>query len=146
MLDHEARRVPPVVEQLRAEDVAADAPDGLVPFAREPLVAEVLRVEVVDLEGAVVHVCGRVCVQEEAVVVHVLGPAVDVGEEGDVFSCILLLGRGGGGGVVAAVVVGVRLRHPEKIRRDDVEVARVELDLRLEILDAETVVTQLEGH
>lgn len=91
MLDHEAARVPPVVEDLAAQNMSSDAPDALVALLREPLVAQVLRVDVVHLEAAVVHVRAGRAVDEEGVVVDVGGAAVDVGEERDV--------AGGGGGV-----------------------------------------------
>ena len=50
MLNHVARRVPPVIEDLRAEDMPANAPDGLVVLLGEPLVAEGLGVEIVHFE------------------------------------------------------------------------------------------------
>ena len=85
------------------------APDGLVPFLRQPLVAQVLRIKVVDLERGVVDVRCVVLVQEEAVVVHVLFAAVDVRKQSNVLPLGIL----------------VRL-HPEEVGRDDVEVARIE--------------------
>ena len=86
MLHHVPRRVPPVVEYLTAQDVPPDAPNRLVPLGGQPLVAQVLRVKVVHLERAVVHVRGGAGGHEEGVVVHGVRAAVDVREDGDDFS------------------------------------------------------------
>ena len=90
MLHHVPRRVPPVVEYLTAENVPANAPDRLVLLLRQPLMAEGLRVEVVDLEAAVVHVrtaaAGRERRHEHGVVVDEILAAVDVREHGDVLA------------------------------------------------------------
>lgn len=91
-----------------------NTPHGFIPLLREPLVAEFLGVEVVDLEGAVVHVGGGVRGHEEGVVVDRSGAAVDVGEEGDCFFA---------GG--CCVVFGVDV---EEVAGDDVEGAGVEVD------------------
>ena len=61
--------------------------------------AQQLSVEIVDFEAAVVDVGGWVGGHEEAVVIDVVGAAVDVGEEGDVFGFERRRGGGGGGGV-----------------------------------------------
>ena len=128
MLNHESRWIPPVIEQLRPKDMPSDTPDRLVAFLLQPLVAEVLCVEIMDFEGAVVDVRCFGLVQEEAMVVYVFGASVDVSEERNV--------------LLRSVLVGF---HPEKVRGDNVEGSRVELDLRLEVLHAEAVVTELSA-
>ena len=88
MLDLEAGRVGPVVEDLAAEDVAADAPDARPALLGEPLMPEELRIDVCNLEGGVVDVgraeARRLPLQEEAVVVGVLLAQVEVHECHDV--------------------------------------------------------------
>lgn len=50
MLDHISCSIPPVVENLTSKNVSANTPDGLIVFLREPLVAQLLGIEVVNLE------------------------------------------------------------------------------------------------
>lgn len=54
MLNNEARRIPPVVEDLRAHNVAADTPHKLVLLFLQPLVSHHLGVKVLHLKGRVV--------------------------------------------------------------------------------------------
>lgn len=135
VLDHEAVDVPPVVEDLGAEDVPADAPDGLVFLLGEPLVAQRLGVEVVHFKGAVVHVLvdvggqGR---QEHGVVVDEALAAVDVGEERDFLA----------GGLVGFRVDVVEW-DVEDVARHDVEVARVPVHSRGEVFHVEAKVAEL---
>lgn len=84
MFHDEARGVEPVVEDLAPHDVAADAPAILVALVAQPVVAEDLGVEVVGLEGGVVHVVLGALEEEEGVVVDALLAAVDAEEGGDV--------------------------------------------------------------
>ena len=58
MLYHVPTGIPPVIKDLRAQDVTPDAPDALVPLFGEPLMAQLLGIEIVDLERAVVDVAG----------------------------------------------------------------------------------------
>lgn len=106
--------------------MAADTPDRLVAFLFQPLVAEILRVKVVHLERTVVHVICLVRAQKEAVMINKLHSSIDVSEQRHV------LPRG--------TAVGL---YPEKVRRDDIEVVGVELDLCCEVLHAQTVMTEL---
>lgn len=125
VLDHIVGGIPPVVEDLRPEDMPADAPDGVVALLVQPLVPEHLGVVVVHLEGAVVHVAGLVGAHEEGVVVDVVVAAVDVREDGHVLP-----------GAVGLVDV-------EEVGGHEVEVLQVEVELAGEVLDAEAVVAQL---
>ena len=50
MLHHISRGVPPVIKNLASEDVSADTPHAFIAFACQPVVAELLCIEVVDFE------------------------------------------------------------------------------------------------
>lgn len=135
VLDHEAVDVPPVVEDLGAEDVAADAPDGLVLLLLQPLVAERLGVEVVHFERAVVHVlldarCQRR--EEHRVVVDQVLSPVDVCEQRHFLArwCIRLR-------------VDVLEWHVQDVARHDVEMSRVPVHGGWEVGDIETEVAEL---
>ena len=126
MLNHVARCVPPVVEDLAAQDVASHAPDALVTLVCQPLVSKLLRIEIMDLKRAVMDVRGIVGAEEDGVVIDQLLAAVDVGEYSDV-------------GPGAAVVRG----DVEDIGGREVEVARVPVKLLGKVLDTEAVVAEL---
>ena len=84
MLDHVPYGVPPVIKDLRTQDMKANDPHAPIVPLGEPLVAQALRVEVVDLERRVMRMgtlsgIGR---EKEGVVIHRLGPAVLVHEGG----------------------------------------------------------------
>lgn len=85
MLDHIPGCVPPIVEYLRSENMPTDTPDRLVVLLAQPLVSEHLRIIIMHLERAMVHVAGLVRAHEKRVVVDVVITAVDVREDGDVF-------------------------------------------------------------
>src|SRR6266404_5750314 len=55
VLDRVAEGILPVVEDLAADDVAADAPEVPPALRRQPFMAERLIVEIVNLEGGVVE-------------------------------------------------------------------------------------------
>lgn len=129
MLNHIPRRIPPVIKNLRSQNVPPNAPHSLIPLIRKPLVAQFLGIEVVDLERTVMHVRGWVRGHEKGVVVDVGGAAVDVCEEGDVF---LAVGGCGVGGVDVKEVAG-----------GDVEGAGVEVDEGVEFGGADAVVAEL---
>lgn len=80
MLDHISCGIPPVVENLTSKDMSANTPDRCIVFFREPLVAQFLSIEVVNLERAVVHMCCRVRTHEERVVIDGILATIDVGE------------------------------------------------------------------
>lgn len=129
MLNHVPRRVPPVIENLRSQNMPPNTPHSLISLICKPLVAELLGVEVVNLEGAVVHMRGWIGGHEERVVVNVGGAAVDVREKGDVFLA-------GGGCRVGVVDV-------EEVAGGDVEGAGVEVDEGVEFGGADAVVAEL---
>ena len=73
MLDHEPIQVKPVVEDLAAFDVATDAPECLVAFRREILVADELCVDVLHFKRGVVRSsrdrrAERLCEEERVVI------------------------------------------------------------------------------
>lgn len=81
VLEDEARGVKPVVKDLAAHDVPADAPAVGVPLVTQPIMTQNLGVEVVRLEGGVVHVHLWPFEEEEAVVVYQLVAAVKAEED-----------------------------------------------------------------
>ncbi len=84
VLEDEPRRIEPVVEDLAAHDVPSHAPAVLISRMTQPVVPEHLGVEVVRLEGRVVHVVLGSLEEEEAVVVYELVSAVQAEEGRDV--------------------------------------------------------------
>lgn len=63
--------IPPVVKDLRAQDMSAHTPSQLIPFLHQPLMAQLLGVEVVHLEGAVMYMGALgTGAEEDAVVVY----------------------------------------------------------------------------
>ena len=137
MLHHVPCRVPPVVEYLASENVSANAPDRPVLLLRQPLVAEGLGVEVVDLEAAVVRVrfgAGGEGRHEHGVVVDQILAPVHVREDGDVLASRAV-----------AVGIGAVQGDVEQVAGDEVEVLGVKGHRRVEVLHAESEVTKLEG-
>lgn len=104
MLYHVPRRIPPIVEDLTAQDMSTEAPNTLVSLRLKPLMAQRLEksvsertrrgwlrrnlsIEIMDFEGAMVHVRCCVFTHEEGVVVHKILASIDVRKHGYVFSC-----------------------------------------------------------
>ena len=129
MLDHVSRRTPPIVKNLRAQNVAAYAPDRGIALFAQPLMAELLGIVIMHFEGTVVDVRGGVCGHEESMVVYRFVAAIYVCEDGDVF-CLVL--------AVARRVVG----YVEEVGRREVEVSSIPLHLLVEILHTEAVMSQ----
>ncbi len=97
----------------------ADAPNTLVLLLRKPLMSKKLGVEVMHLEGAVVYVvlgvlAGREGCHEHGVVVGEGLAAVDVCEDGDVFT-----------GGFTGLFVGLVERNVQHVRGAEVEVGGV---------------------
>lgn len=130
MLHHIPGSIPPVVEELGAEDVAANTPNRFVVFGDEPFVAEVLRVEVVDFETAVVHVRSGVPRHEECMVVCEIFAYVDVAEGGHVFALRRVRG------------VGI---YVEEVGWGEVKGSCVPMELGRKVLHAEAVVAELDS-
>lgn len=91
VLEDELGRVEPVVEDLAAHDVPADAPAVLVALVAQPVVTQDLGVEVVRLEGRVVHMALGTLEEEEAVVVDLLGAAVQPEKDGYVLVLVVVV-------------------------------------------------------
>lgn len=91
VLEDEAGRVEPVVKDLAAHDVAADAPAVLVALVAQPVVAQDLGVKVVRLKGRVVDVALGALEEEEAVVVDLFVAAVQPEEDGYVFVFVVVV-------------------------------------------------------
>lgn len=90
VLQHEPAGVKPVVKYLAPHDVPAHAPAVLIPLVPQPVVAQDLGVEVVRLEGRVVHVAPFTLKEEEAVVVDLLVATVEAEEDGYVFAVVVV--------------------------------------------------------
>lgn len=125
VLNHITSSIPPVVKNLTTQDVPADTPHALVPLGRQPLMAKLLRVEVVHLERTVVDVRFLSLAQEDCVVIDVVSASVNVSKDGDVFLC---------------AVPGVNI---EQVAWHKVERVGVPAQLCGEVLHAKAVMTQL---
>lgn len=124
MLDHIPSSVPPVIKDLRAQNVSANAPHRLIILVGKPLVSEFLRVEVMNLERAMMDMRCCILAHEEAVVVHVIGAAINVSEKRDVLLLAILL-------------------QVEEVCRHNVEVGGVEIDQIVKFLRANSEVSKL---
>lgn len=88
VLYHELVCVPPIVEDLAAQNVPSKAPNGLVALLCQPVMTHCLRVDVMNLETAVMGV--RYCMawwqchHEHTVVVHQLFASLNVREHAHV--------------------------------------------------------------
>src|ERR1700722_5784889 len=99
MFHHISRCIPPVVEYLTSENMAANTPNRLVLLLHQPLMPESLGVEVMDLEAAMVHVglpARRESSQEHGMVVDEILAAVDMCEHDDVLARRAVAVRGWG--------------------------------------------------
>ena len=113
MLNHIARSIPPVIEDLASQDMPPNTPHTLIALIRQPLVAQMLGVEVVHFEGGVVNVRGRVRGHEEAVVVDEFLAQVEMQECCDDLAWWVRVCRRGG------------WLHVEEVGGHEVEVLRV---------------------
>lgn len=125
VLNHVPVRIPPVVEDLRSQNVSPHAPDRLVALLGQPLVAQHLCVVVVHLERTVVYVARFAGRHEETVVVDVVFTTVYVREHSN--RLLSLVGEG----------------NLEEVSWHDVEVCQIKLNLRLKIAYTESIVTKL---
>jgi hypothetical protein len=82
MLDRVAERVLPIVEDLAADDVPADAPEIAPALRVQPFVAEHLVVEIMDLERGVMEMRRRPLGEGDGMMVGEGGAAV-AAQEGD---------------------------------------------------------------
>lgn len=91
--------------------------------------SKMLCIEVVDLERAVVHMCRLIGRHEETMMIDEVLATIDVRE-----NCYITFSR-----------FGVGVRNEEEIRRHNVEVACIKLNLCREIGNTEAKVSKLEG-
>lgn len=124
MLNHIPSRIPPVVKDLRSEDVPAHTPHRLIFLIGKPLVSKLLSVEIMNLERAMMNMCRRVGADEEAVVVYIVAATINVSEKCDV----LLL----------AILVDM-----EEVSRNYVEICGVERDQLVKLLRTESKMPKL---
>lgn len=90
VLEDEARGVEPVIEYLAAHYVPAHAPAVLVAVLPEPVVAQHLGVEIMRLEGGVVHVILGAFEEEETVMVYKLIASVQAEKGCDVYIVVVV--------------------------------------------------------
>ena len=124
MLDHISSSVPPVIKDLRAQNVSANAPHRLIILVGKPLVSKFLRVEVMNLERAMMDMRCCIPAHEEAVVVDVIGAAINVSEKRDVLLLAIFL-------------------QVEEVCRHNVEVGGIEVDQIVKFLGANSEVSKL---
>ena len=125
MLNHIPRRIPPIVEKLASQDMPPHAPDALIPFLRQPLVPQALRVEVVHFERTMVYMRCGIRRQEDSVVIRIPLAQIDMRENRHILLPPIL-----------------RI-HRQKIRRHDIKRPRIPLHLRLEIPHTKPIMPQL---
>ena len=104
-----------------------DTPNRLVALCCKPLVAQVLGIEIVYLEGAVVHVASLVGAHEECMMVDGFFTAVYVSKDCHVFLLVF------------------RSIDVEEVCGDEVEVAGVELNLARKVLDGKPEMPKLKS-
>lgn len=77
VLHHEPTRIKPVVKDLTPHDVPPHTPAVLITLVSQPVVAQHLRIVVVRLEAAVMHMWRAIALEkEETVVINLLGSLV----------------------------------------------------------------------
>lgn len=90
MLDHVSRGIPPVVENLTTQYMSPHTPDTLVSLIRKPLVAQLLRVKIVDFERAMMYMRLCCCAQEYCVMIYEVFASVDMRKDShDFFGAIV---------------------------------------------------------
>jgi hypothetical protein len=124
MLNHISSRIPPVVKDLRSEDVPAHTPDRLILLVGKPLVSKLLSVKVMNLERAMMDMRSRIGADEEAVVVYIIAATINMSEKRDV----LLL----------AILIDI-----EEVTRNYVKVCGVERDQFVKLLRTESKMPEL---
>jgi hypothetical protein len=80
----------PIVEDLAAHDVPADAPAVLIALVAKPIMAQNLGIEVVRLKGRVVDVRPGTLEEEEAVMVYKVVSSVEPKKDGLVDSIVIV--------------------------------------------------------
>ena len=124
MLDHVTSRVPPLVEDMRTEDMPSHSPHRLVPLSCQPVVSQLLGIEVVNFKGAMMYMRGLVCAHEEGMVVNGVASPIDVSEHCYVHFLTILF-------------------HVEEVTRDEVEIPGVEVKHGWEVLYTVSKVAEL---
>lgn len=124
MLNHVTSRVPPVVKDLGTENMPSHTPHRLVSLPCEPIVPQLLGIEVVNFKGAVVNMRSLVRAHEEGMVVNGVASLVDVGKHCDVDFLAVFF-------------------HVEEIARDEVEIPGIEVKHGREVLYAVSEVAKL---
>ena len=100
-------------------------PNALVLLPSQPLMAKVLRVVVVDLETAMMHVRRGIRAHEEGVMVHGRLPAINVRENRHVFRLR-----------PSVLILSFASRDVQEVRGSKVEVPDVPLQLCRKVFDA----------
>ena len=121
----------PVVEYLASQNMPSKTPDILVPLLHQPLMAQVLRVEVMHLKRTVVYMwlrdraVGRQTRDEKRMMINQILSTINVSEHRNFLSL---------------TVRQINIKH---VRRHDVEVLRIPFHQGGELFRDETEVTEL---
>ena len=136
MLDHEPGDIPPIVEDLTAQDMPSDTPYRIILLLLEPLVTENLSIEIVDFVRRMMNVFLLTINRsrhEEGMVVDRSLTTVDGAKEGD------FLAAG-----FASFGVDLFFRDVENVGWVEVEVLGVPSHLGGEVVDIDAEMAELE--
>lgn len=132
--------IPPVIKDLAPQNMPPNAPNTLVSFRRKPLMPQILRIEIVHLEAGMMNMRSLVRAHEKGMVINIVLAAVDMAEDGHFLGVF----RPRTARPSAHLrVLGTGLVDVQNVRRHQVEMPRVEVELCGEVLHAEPVVSQL---
>lgn len=122
-------RLPPIIKYLTSKNMSSYAPHALISTLGKPLMAQQLRIEIMHLKRAMMHMTYRIRSHEESVMIHIIKPTINMRKE----RYILLALR-------SVLLFRINI---QPVTRHEIEIFRVELPLRIEILYAEPVMAQL---
>lgn len=87
---HEVEIFKPIIKDLAAEQMSSNSPTIFIPPFFKPVVPKCLRIEVMNLERGVVHMCCWSLVEEEAMMVNQLATAIKVHESRYVLPALIM--------------------------------------------------------
>lgn len=60
------------------------SPHRAITLVREPLMAQLLRVKIMHLKGAMMHMTGAIGAHKERVMIHIVSSSINVRKEGNI--------------------------------------------------------------